>query len=62
MCLRSRLTGKHVTGEVAKRAELDGGGTDYEILFSTPLWVTVVVLAVLLALYPKRSPKAPAGG
>jgi MFS family permease len=50
------IVGNLFAGWVAKFAT-KGGATDYTLLFTTPMWVAVVCLVLLLLLYPRRKPE-----
>ncbi|MEZ6013903.1 MAG: MFS transporter [Planctomycetota bacterium] len=52
------IVGSYVaTAVVGKWAALEGGGMDYTKLFSAPMWAAIACLALLLVLYPSRSPR-----
>ena len=58
---RARAGGLHLrfsyltTGWLADAVTTDNK-TDYQRLFSIPMWITVACLAALLAFYPRRPP------
>jgi nucleoside transporter len=45
------IVGSMIAGRVAGWAKLEGGGTDYERLFSVPMWASAVCLVLLLVFY-----------
>lgn len=51
------IVGNLFAGEVAQRATDAAGVTDYRQLFGVPMWVCLVCLAALLALYPGGRPE-----
>jgi nucleoside transporter len=48
------IVGNYFAGWVAEIAASEAGTTDYALLFSIPMWITVACLAALLAFYPKK--------
>ncbi|MGI9013514.1 MAG: MFS transporter [Phycisphaerales bacterium] len=48
------------TSVVAKMATRDDGTTDFQMLFSVPMWMAVACLALLLICYPGRKKHVPA--
>ena len=45
-------------GDTMQQAAKVADGTDYQLLFSVPLWVTIVCLVVLVLFYPGRKARA----
>ena len=56
------IVGNYFAGQVDRIATTDGGTTDFQTLFSVPMWICVACLAALLVFYPKRSPAPAAQG
>lgn len=45
------IVGSMIAGRVAEWAKLEGGGIDYERLFSVPMWASLVCLVLLVFFY-----------
>ncbi|MBX3352773.1 MAG: MFS transporter [Phycisphaeraceae bacterium] len=51
------IVGSKVAGYVADLATTESGALDYTRLFSYPMWGALACFAVLVAFYPRRSPR-----
>ena len=51
------IVGSQIAGWAHTASALEGGGTDWSKLFAYPMWASLACLAVLLLLYPNRSPR-----